>query len=129
MIMIIAFHEGKNDVKSRGDWTHDPYERKKNTPKVGLELGTSRFQEQNTTVEPPRLITQSTLKNLRSLYAYDSVLAIFSQVPPFSAIFHLYRTNIYLFWQLLFLYNMGEPGWAHFENLVFSSYCLNPLTN
>ena len=58
MIKIIAFHEGKkNDVKLRGDWTHDPYERKKFTPQVGLELGTSWSKEQNTTTEPRRLIT------------------------------------------------------------------------
>ena len=34
-----------------------PMNEKKITPQVGLELGTSRFQEQNTTAEPQRLIT------------------------------------------------------------------------
>ena len=56
MVKINEFHVGKNDVNSRGDWTHDPYERKKITPQVGLEFGNFRFKEQNTTAEPQRLI-------------------------------------------------------------------------
>ena len=34
-----------------------PMKEKKFTPQVGLELGTFKFKEQNTTTEPRRLIT------------------------------------------------------------------------
>ena len=127
MTKKIQFHVGKNYVKLRGDWTHDPYKRKKITPQVGLELGTFRFQEQNTITEPRRLITSITLKKLTNLYTYDSVLANFSQVPPSSAKFHLYRTNINYFWQLFYFNDINEPSWATFENIVFGLYFLNPV--
>ena len=39
-----------------------PIKEKKITPQVGLELGTFRFQEQNTTTEQRRLITKTILK-------------------------------------------------------------------
>ena len=73
MTKKIQFHVGKNYVKLRGDWTHDPYKRKKITPQVGLELGTFRFQEQNTTTEPRRHIAKSALKKITNSYTNDTV--------------------------------------------------------
>ena len=74
-----------------------PIKEKKITPQVGLELGTFKFQDQNTTIEPQRLITENAFKKLTNLYAYDSVLANFSQFPPLCATLHLYSTNLDLF--------------------------------
>ena len=56
MTKKVQFHVEKNDRKLKGDWTHDPMKEKKITPQVGLELGTSRSKEQNTTTEPRRLM-------------------------------------------------------------------------
>ena len=74
-----------------------PMKEKKITPQVGLELGTSRFQEQNTTTEPRRLIALRALNNLSNAYRYDSVLANFSQFAPLCATLDLYDINLDLF--------------------------------
>ena len=55
--------------------------------------------------------------------------SIFSQVPPFCAIFHLFPTKAYLFSQLFSLYDMSEAGWGHFQNQPFGLYLLNSWTN
>ena len=73
---------------------------KKSIPQVGLEPVTSRFEEQNTTTKPRRLITKTALKTLSIPYTYDSVLANFSQFAPLCATLHLYGTNLDLFPQL-----------------------------
>ena len=79
------------------------------------------------------LINQSVLLHcwFFSAFWYQIIyfFANFSPFPPFSAKFHLYRTNINYFWQLFFLYNMNEPSWALFKNMVFGSYCLYPWSN
>ena len=87
-----------------------------------FEPGSSRFQEQNTATEPRRLLTYITLKNLRNLYAYDSVLANFSQVPPLWATQDLFRTNLDLLLQLLCVYHLGGGGWSLFKNQPFGLY-------
>ena len=97
MVKIITFHVGKNDVKLRGDWTHDLMKEKKIISQVGLELGTSWFQEQNTTTEPRRLITWNALNNLSNAYRFDSVLSNFSQFAPLCATLDLYDINLDLF--------------------------------
>ena len=97
MIKIIEFHVGKNDPNLRGVWTHDPHERKKFIPLMGLEPVTSRFEEQNTTIELWRVVTKMCFKKLTNEYTYDTVLAIFSQFAPLCANFHLYSTNLDLF--------------------------------
>ena len=49
---------------------------------TGFDLGTSRFQEQNTTDELQSLVALNALKKLRNSYTYDIVLANFSQLVP-----------------------------------------------
>ena len=89
---------------------------------TGFELGTSRFQEQNTTTELRRHITLPALKKLENEYSYDTVLANFSQVAPLCATLHPYSTILDLFPQLFHSYNFLVVSGSLFENLVFGSY-------
>ena len=57
------------------------------------------------------------------------VLANFSQLLPFCAIFHIDTIKSYLNSLLFLLYDMSEAGWGHFQNQPFGSYFLNPWTN
>ena len=96
---------------------------------VGLELGTFRFKEQNTTTEPRRLIIGVAIKNLRNLNTSYSVFSNFSQVLPISANFGLYSTNLDLIQQLFHLYDMGGQGWTLFQNQPFGLYLGDPWSN
>ena len=58
-----------------------------------------------------------------------SVLAIFGQFPPFSAIYHLYYTYTYLFWQLLPFIKFPEAERGSLKNKLPGVYFLNPCTN
>ena len=57
------------------------------------------------------------------------VLAIFSQLPPISANFHLYSTNLDLLPQLLNLYDMNGVSCGLFQNEPFCLYLCDPWTN
>ena len=125
MVKINEFHVGKNDVKLRGDWTLISPEKEKKRKKLtstGFDPGTFRSQEQNTTTELRRHVTKSASKKLTNQYSYDTVLANFSQVPPLSAYFHLYSTNLDLFPQLFSLYDFLVLPCALFQNISFWLY-------
>ena len=97
MVKINEFHVGKNDVNVRGDWTLICPEKDKKEKKMtftGFDLGTSRFQEQNTATELQRHLTQDAFKELTNSCTYNTVVANFSQFPPFCAIPHLYTPNV-----------------------------------
>ena len=89
---------------------------------TGFDLGTFRFQEQNTTTEPRRHIAKNALKKIRNSYSYDTVLAIFSQFPPLCATQDLYGTNHNIFWHFFHLYDLGGLGWILFEKIIIWLY-------
>ena len=125
MVKINEFHVEKNYVNPRGDWTLICPEKEKSRKKLtftGFELRTSRLQEQNTTTELRRHVTKSAIKKLTNQYSYDTVLANFSQVPPLSAYFHLYSTNLDLFPLLFSLYDFLVLPCALFQNISFWLY-------
>ena len=93
---------------------------------TGFDPGTFRFQEQNTTSEPRRLITTYALKKITDSYSYDTVLAIFSQFPPLCATQDLYSTNLDLMPQLFCVYDLGGVGWGLFQNKPFGLYLGDP---
>ena len=132
MVKINEFHVGKNDVNSRGVWTHICPEKEKNVKKVtltGFDPRTFRFQVQNTTSELRWPVTLHALKKLIDSYTYDTVLANFSQFPPISASIHLYSTNLDLFRQLFHLHDLGVVWCSLFENILFWLYFLSRFIN
>ena len=66
---------------------------------------------------------------LRFLVPKIFVFANFSQVPPISANFGLYSTNLDLIQQLFHLYDMGGQGWTLFQNQPFGLYLGDPWSN
>ena len=66
---------------------------------------------------------------LRFLVPKIFVFANFSQVPPISANFHLYSTNLDLFRQLFHLHDLGVVWCSLFENILFWLYFLSPFIN
>ena len=125
MVKINEFHVEKKYVNLRGDWTLICPEKEKSRKKLtftGFEPRTSRLQEQNTTTELRRHVTKSAIKKLTNQYSYDTVLANFSQVPPLSAYFHLYSTNLDLFPLLFSLYDFLVLPCALFQNISFWLY-------
>ena len=66
---------------------------------------------------------------LSFLVPNHSLFAIFSQFPPFSAIYHLYYTYTYLFWQLLPFIKFPEAERGSLKNKLPGVYFLNPCTN
>ena len=117
--------------------------RRKKLPSTGFELRTFCSTSQNYPTEPRGLRYQKqNCKNkkhlirsvhcwflLRFLVPKIFVFANFSQVPPISANFGLYSTNLDLIQQLFHLYDMGGQGWTLFQNQPFGLYLGDPWSN
>ena len=125
----MRFHVGKNHVNSRGVWTLTCPEKEKNRKKLtltGFDLGTSRSKVQNTTTELWKLPMKNVPTRHSNLSTKLLVLANFSQVPPLSAYFHLYSTNLDLFPLLFSLYDFLVLPCALFQNISFWLYFWSP---
>ena len=96
---------------------------------AGFEPITSGFKSQNAATELPRLTTKTTKHYLSYQYTYNTVLAIFSQLPPLCATQDLYEAKHNHFPHLLNLYNFLVVSCSLFENISFWLYfcktCIN----